>query len=137
MIAKYIENFLRFDKDSRKEEWAKNFLAKQMELSALAAKFTQQLNFAFQNQTIDFEYIRQRVGAAKSYFMPLLEEHHMVLLLRLQLIKRLKRNKTYFEELTELDSYLTSLILQIFKGERFVDCIFLEIEIRKAINKVF
>lgn len=25
MIAKYIENFLRYDKDSRKEEWAKNF----------------------------------------------------------------------------------------------------------------
>lgn len=25
MIAKYIENFLRFDKDSRKEEWARNF----------------------------------------------------------------------------------------------------------------
>lgn len=25
IIAKYIENFLRYDKDSRKEEWAKNF----------------------------------------------------------------------------------------------------------------
>jgi riboflavin synthase len=25
MIAKYIENFLRFDKDSKREEWAKNF----------------------------------------------------------------------------------------------------------------
>lgn len=25
MVAKYIENFLRFDKDSRREEWAKNF----------------------------------------------------------------------------------------------------------------
>lgn len=25
MMAKYIENFLRFDKDSRKEEWARNF----------------------------------------------------------------------------------------------------------------
>jgi riboflavin synthase len=25
MIAKYIENFLRYDKDSRKEEWSKNF----------------------------------------------------------------------------------------------------------------
>jgi len=25
MIAKYIENFLRFDKDSRKKEWAQNF----------------------------------------------------------------------------------------------------------------
>lgn len=25
MIAKYIENFLRFDKNSRKDEWAKNF----------------------------------------------------------------------------------------------------------------
>lgn len=25
MIAKYIENFLRFNKDSQKEEWAKNF----------------------------------------------------------------------------------------------------------------
>lgn len=25
MISKYIENFLRFDKDSRKEEWAQNF----------------------------------------------------------------------------------------------------------------
>lgn len=25
MVAKYIENFLRFDKDSRKKEWAQNF----------------------------------------------------------------------------------------------------------------
>jgi riboflavin synthase len=25
MIAKYIENFLRFDKDSKREEWAKIF----------------------------------------------------------------------------------------------------------------
>src|SRR5690606_16182656 len=25
IVAKYIENFLRFDKDSRKEEWAHNF----------------------------------------------------------------------------------------------------------------
>jgi riboflavin synthase len=25
MIAKYIENFLRFDGNSKKEEWAKNF----------------------------------------------------------------------------------------------------------------
>jgi riboflavin synthase len=25
MIAKYIENFLRFDKDPKKDEWAKNF----------------------------------------------------------------------------------------------------------------
>jgi riboflavin synthase len=25
MVAKYIENFLRFDKESRKEEWAQNF----------------------------------------------------------------------------------------------------------------
>ncbi len=25
MVAKYIENFLRYDKDSRKDEWAKNF----------------------------------------------------------------------------------------------------------------
>ncbi len=25
MMAKYVENFLRFDKSSRKEEWAKNF----------------------------------------------------------------------------------------------------------------
>ncbi len=25
MVAKYIENFLRFDKGSKKDEWAKNF----------------------------------------------------------------------------------------------------------------
>jgi riboflavin synthase len=25
MLAKYIENFLRFNKDSKTEEWAKNF----------------------------------------------------------------------------------------------------------------
>jgi uncharacterized protein YpbB len=102
-----------------------------MELSALASKFTQQLHFAFQNQVVDFEYVKQRVDAAKSYFLPLLEEHHMVLLLQIQLVKRTKRSKTYFEELMEMDSYLTSLILQIFKVERFVDCIFLKIEINK------
>jgi hypothetical protein len=121
------------DKTSKTKEieWAKKFLAKQMELSALASKFTQQLHFAFQNQVVDFEYVKQRVDAAKSYFLPLLEEHHMVLLLQIQLVKRTKRSKTYFEELMEMDSYLTSLILQIFKVERFVDCIFLKIEINK------
>ncbi len=112
-------------------EWAKALLAKQMELSALAMKFVQQLNYAFQSQSLDFEYIKQRVDAAKCYFLPLLEEHHMVLLLQIQLVKRMKRSKTYYEELMELDSYLTSLILQIFKVERFVDCIFLHIEINK------
>ncbi|CAN1568438.1 SF1_C_RecD domain containing protein [Spirosomataceae bacterium] len=121
------------DKTSKTKEieWAKKFLAKQMELSALASKFTQQLHFAFQNQVVDFKYVKQRVDAAKSYFLPLLEGHHMVLLLQIQLVKRTKRSKTYFEELMEMDSYLTSLILQIFKVERFVDCIFLKIEINK------
>jgi hypothetical protein len=122
------------DKTSKTKEieWAKKFLAKQMELSALASKFTQQLHFAFQNQVVDFVYVKQRVDAAKSYFLPLLEGHHMVLLLQIQLVKRTKRSKTYFEELMEMDSYLTSLILQIFKVERFVDCIFLKIEINKG-----
>nr|MBP6619294.1 helix-turn-helix domain-containing protein [Leadbetterella sp.] len=121
------------DKTSKAKEieWAKAYLAKQMELSALASKFTQQLNFAFQNQTFDFAYIKQRVDAAVMYFLPLLKEHHMTLLLRIQLVKRSKRSKTYFEELMEMDSYLTSLILQIFKVERFVDCIFMQIEITK------
>jgi len=116
---------------SKEIEWAKAYLAKQMELSALAAKFTQQLNFAFQNQTFDFAYIKQRVDAAVMYFLPLLKEHHMTLLLRIQLVKRSKRSKSYFEELMEIDSYLTSLILQIFKVERFVECIFMQIEITK------
>jgi uncharacterized protein YpbB len=97
----------------------------------LATKFTQQLNFVFQNQVIDFEYIKQRVDAAAKYFLPLLKEHHMTLLLRIQLVKRLKRSKTYFEELMEMDSYLTSMILQIFKVERFVYCVFMQIEITK------
>lgn len=121
------------DKTSKANEieWAKAYLAKQMELSALALKFTQQLNFAFQTQIFDFSYIKQRVDAAVIYFLPLLKEHHMTLLLRIQLVKRSKRSKTYFEELTEIDSYLTSLILQIFKVERFVDCIFMQIEITK------
>ncbi|MCP9753811.1 helicase [Lacihabitans sp. CCS-44] len=112
-------------------EWAKFYLAKQMELSALAAKFTQQLNFTFQNQTFDFGYIKQRVDAAVKYFLPFLEEHHMALLMRIHLIKRTKRSKSYFEELMEMDGHLTSLILQIFKVERFVDCIFIQIEITK------
>lgn len=121
------------DKTSKAKEieWAMAYLAKQMDLSTLASKFTQQLNFAFQNQTFDFEYIKLRVDAAVKYFLPLLKEHHMTLLLRIQLVKRSKRSKTYFEELMEIDSYLTSLILQIFKVERFVDCIFLQIEITK------
>jgi GTPase SAR1 family protein len=121
------------DKSSKTKEieWAKAYLARQMELSALAAKFVQQLNHAFHSQEIDFAYIKQRVDAAVTYFLPLLEAHHMTLLLRIQLIKRTKRAKTYYEELLEMDGYLTSLILQIFKVERFVNCVFLQIEITK------
>ena len=113
-------------------EWAKAFLSKQMELSALALKFVRQLNIAFQNQTLDFEFVKQRVDAAIIYFLPLLQEQHLVLLVRIQLVKRLKRSKTYFEELMELDSGFTSLILQILKVERFVDCICSNVEVTKG-----
>lgn len=131
LVVSYKDDIEKNSK-TKEVEWAKAFLSKQMELSALALKFIRQLNIAFQNQTLDFEFVKQRVDAAIIYFLPLLQEQHLVLLVRIQLVKRLKRSKTYFEELMELDSGFTSLILQILKVERFVDCICSNVEVTKG-----
>jgi uncharacterized protein YpbB/energy-coupling factor transporter ATP-binding protein EcfA2 len=112
-------------------EWAKTFLKNQMELSALASKFMQQVNNIFIKQDIDLEFLKKRVEAAKAYFMPLLEELHLALLLEIQVVKRIKNAKGYFIELSELDDSFTSLVLQLFKVEKFVDCICRGIEITK------
>ncbi|MCP9770726.1 helicase [Lacihabitans sp. LS3-19] len=111
--------------------WAKDFLKKQMELSALALKFTQQINNVFISQDIDLEFLKKRVEAAKLYFMPLLENLHLDLLLEIQVVKRIKNAKGYFTELSELDDSFTSLVLQLFKVEKFVDCVCKGVEITK------
>jgi GTPase SAR1 family protein len=118
-------------KDSKEFLWGMPFLEKQKELTIMASKFVNQLNVAFQVQLVDIKFISTRLNAANAYFLPLLKEQHKQLLFNIETTKRQKRNKTYFNELSELDDAITSLIIQIYRASSFVECIIEEREINK------
>jgi GTPase SAR1 family protein len=118
-------------KDSKEFIWGKIFLDAQNELTLMANKFVNQLNAAFQVESVDIKFVSNRLAAATTYFLPLLKDQHKSLLTVLEVTKRQKRAKTYFNELSELDDAFTSLILQVYRANSFLDCILEDKEINK------
>ncbi len=117
--------------ESKEYNWGKPFLEKQKELTLLANKFLSQLNTAFLHPVVDLKFVSARLNAANAYFLPLLKEQHLALLTNIENIKRQKRAKTYFNELVELDDAFTTLVLQVFKANSFIECVIEEKEINK------
>jgi uncharacterized protein YpbB/GTPase SAR1 family protein len=111
--------------------WALTFYDTQKELGVLSIKFMNQLKGILQTEKLDTIFLQKRIHAAFDYFIPLLKEHHLNLLLKIEYIKRTKKAKTYFNELSELDDRLTSLVLELFYAVRFVDCLAENLEINK------
>jgi uncharacterized protein YpbB len=80
-----------------------------------AKKFQHQIERIFTTQHIDLAFLHERTDAAYTYFFKILDGILLSNLKKMAELGRVRKTKTYAEELGELDELLTSTILRIKK----------------------
>jgi uncharacterized protein YpbB len=88
-----------------------------------AQKFKYQLDKILTAHEVDYAFLCHRLQAAKGYFIPILRKTHLELLVIIEHIKRQKRSKEFFSELTELDELMSQVMHRFFKSVVMVEVI--------------
>lgn len=106
---------------SKQQKWAETQEQKVVLLEEPAKKFRHQLDKLFHADDVNIPFIAERVKAAKDYFLPKWNEIMFDLLLKMEEVKRKKRVKEFYTELSELEEGTLKTILQLFKAVKMVE----------------
>jgi hypothetical protein len=119
--------FSYLDSDKSAKSKHINWASKQLEscdaLLDPSRKFISQLNKLFNSETIDYQFINDRIQAAYAYFYEKLDQLEYEILYKLEEIKRVKQVKQFYDELLGLEDLQTKAILRLMKAKRMVETI--------------
>ncbi len=113
--------------------WAQQQSLAVDELREPSQKFIAQLTKLFQQEPIDLVFIEERINKAFDYFFPKLDELTFELYWKIEEIKRLKKVKAFFEELSELEELQTNAVLRLLKVKLLVRAVLENKEISKEV----
>ncbi len=142
----YIHNYLRnsFNWNELAQEWRNhkysyldsdvsakskhsNWATKQLEfcenLVDPASKFMSQLDKLFRDESIDFNFINERILKAYDYFYEKLDVLVYEILYKIEEIKRIKQVKQYYDELLILEELQTNAILRLMKAKKLIETV--------------
>ena len=108
---------------SRYQQWAQQQEDRMHKLLDPASKFIAQLNSLFYKPDTDMKFVKQRVTAAYDYFYPDLDRLTGEVLIKMEEVKRMRKAKGFYEELTELEELQTNAVLQIMKAKLLIQAI--------------
>ena len=97
-----------------------------------AKKFVRQLAQVFEKDKLDHAFLQERVQAAYRYFFDSLDAVLLSNLRKIAELSRVRKTKSYAEELEELDEILTQTILQLKKAKRLVEALANREELTKS-----
>ena len=106
---------------SKHQNWTEIQEQKVSNLEEPAKKFRIQLDKLFHAEDVNIPFIAERVKAAKDYFLPKWNEIMFDLLLKKEEVKRKKRVKEFYTELSELEESTLKTVLQLFKAVKMVE----------------
>lgn len=106
---------------TKHSKWAETLAEKMAMLQDPSQKFRLQLDKLFHTDAANFTFIKERIEAAKAYFLPRLNDVLFDLLLKIEEVKRKKRVKEYYNELNDLEENTTKAILQLFKAVKMME----------------
>jgi len=116
---------------SKSASWAKNQAEVVWKLLEPARKFTNQIDSLFNNEDIDLQFVSQRINAAYDYFFSSMDNLVHELLWKLEEVRRIKKVKSYFDELMALEELQTKAVLRLMKAKLLVETVASGIEISK------
>lgn len=111
---------------SKKNEfrkWAEEQYGKIEELLVHSEKFIAQLNRLFYSEPYNFGYIHERFNKAYDYFFPKLDDLVFEVLYTCEKVKRIKRMKSFYEEISELEELQLKTVLNLKKTKLLVEAI--------------
>lgn len=116
---------------SKYVKWAEKQSNKMDNLVIPAQNFIKQLNNIFFKETYDFQHINERFNAAYFYFYKDLDNFVYEVLLKIDEIKRIKKVKTFYDELNDLEDSQTKTIQRLMKAKLLVEIVATGKEISK------
>ena len=118
----YLENSESSAK-SKHSIWA----AKQLEaIDALldpSQKFILQLNKIFNSETVDLIHVCERFQAAYNYFIKPMDDLVFEILWKIEEVKRLKKAKSFYDELLVLEELQTKAVLRLMKAKLLIETV--------------
>lgn len=103
--------------------WAKKQSQAMERLQEPSRKFMSQLDLLFSKENTDFHFISERITAANAYFIPLMDELVSEILWKLEEVKRTKKAKAFYEELSVLEDLQTKSVMQLMKAKLLVETV--------------
>jgi len=108
---------------SKQAAWAKNQAGVIWQLLEPSSKFLNQLDKLFGTENIEFSHISERITAAFNYFMAPMDQLVYEILWKLEEVKRLKKAKTFYDELIVLEELQTKAVLQLMKAKLLIESV--------------
>lgn len=118
----YTDNSIASGK-SKHANWA----AKQLEaidsLVDPARNFIKQLNKIFNTETVDLIHVSERIQAAYDYFFKPMDDLVFEVLWKIEEVKRMKKGKAFFDELTILEELQSKAVLKLMKAKLLIETV--------------
>ncbi|AXG73653.1 helicase [Flavobacterium arcticum] len=116
---------------SKYRQWAQQQEDKIHKLLDPAGKFINQLNSLFYKPDTDMTFVKERVVAAYNYFFSVMDGLTGEILAKMEEIKRQRKAKGFYEELTELEELQTNAVLQLMKAKLLMQAVVAGVEINR------
>jgi uncharacterized protein YpbB len=145
--SNFIHNFLKssFDWSDLAQEWRNHkfsydekgenttkskhaiWASKQTEaiesLLDASNKFISQLNRLFSQETVDLNYVSDRIQAAYNYFIVPMDNLVFEILWKIEEVKRIKKAKAFYDELVTLEELQIKSVLRLMKAKLLIDTV--------------
>ena len=108
---------------SKQAIWAKKNTESMTALVEPARKFLSQLDKLFTVENVDIEFVSERIHAAFDYFFVPMDNLVNEILWKIEEVKRLKKAKAFYEELTVLEELQTKAVLRLMKAKLLIKTI--------------
>lgn len=137
LVQQWRNLFFSFNEEVSKSvklkhvSWVEMSFRKMEILDEPSQKFQLQLSKLFTQKNPDLSFIQERCHAAYNYFFTILDEVTENLLLKIEEIKRTKKVKVFYEELTDLEELQIKAIINLKKAKKLLKLLLEEKEIKK------
>ncbi|RTY85213.1 helicase [Flavobacterium sp. LS1P28] len=108
---------------SKHAVWAKKQTEIIEQLLDPSKKFISQLNTLFGQETVDLNHVSERIQAAFSYFLKPMDELVFEILWKIEEVKRIKKVKTFYDELIVLEELQTKAVLRLMKAKLLIETV--------------
>jgi uncharacterized protein YpbB len=108
---------------SKQSLWAKNQTESIERLLEPSKKFILQLNKLFAQETVDLNHVFDRIQAAFNYFLVPMDTLVYEILWKLEEVRRIKKVKSYYDELIVLEELQTKAVLRLMKAKLLIETV--------------